>query len=99
MSSQDSHGLYSSLQGMGYDRESYSGSDVGGMYASGYGGDYMPHGSDVGFYFIYPFQACYFSHPKKSCLCNVQPFIVSSIQFDSYTSSVWSTLNSLSKWI
>ncbi|CAH9113139.1 unnamed protein product [Cuscuta epithymum] len=48
MSSQDSHGLYSGRQGMGYDRGSYSGSDVGGMYASGYGGDYMPHGSDMG---------------------------------------------------
>ncbi|VFQ63589.1 unnamed protein product [Cuscuta campestris] len=48
MSHQDSHGLYSSRQGMGYDRGSYGGSDVGGMYPSGYGGDYMPHGSDMG---------------------------------------------------
>ncbi|VFQ69982.1 unnamed protein product [Cuscuta campestris] len=48
MSHQDSHGLYSSRQAMGYDRGSYGGSDVGGMYASGYGGDYMSHGSDMG---------------------------------------------------
>lgn len=26
---------------------SYGGSDVGGMYSSSYGGDYMPRGSDV----------------------------------------------------
>ncbi|KAJ4727300.1 Heterogeneous nuclear ribonucleoprotein like [Melia azedarach] len=48
MSSQDSHGLYSSRQGMGYGGGSYGGSDVGGMYSSSYGGDYMPRGSDVG---------------------------------------------------
>ncbi|XVF73549.1 hypothetical protein PTKIN_Ptkin12aG0211000 [Pterospermum kingtungense] len=48
-SSQDSHGLYSSRQGMGYGGGSFGGSDVGGMYSSsGYGGDYMPRGSDVG---------------------------------------------------
>ncbi|XVF22862.1 hypothetical protein REPUB_Repub12eG0207800 [Reevesia pubescens] len=49
MSSQDSHGLYGSRQGMGYGGGSFSGNDVGGMYSSsGYGGDYMPRGSDVG---------------------------------------------------
>ncbi|XP_019188305.1 PREDICTED: nucleolin-like isoform X2 [Ipomoea nil] len=48
MASQDSHGLYSSRQGMGYDRGSYGGSDVGGVYTSGYSGDYISHGSDMG---------------------------------------------------
>lgn len=48
LSSQDSHGLYSSRQGMGYGGGSYGGSDVGGMYSSSYGGDYMSRGSDVG---------------------------------------------------
>lgn len=48
ISSQDSHGLYSSRQGMGYGGGSYSGGDVGGMYSSSYGSDYMPRGSDVG---------------------------------------------------
>ncbi|XWS32452.1 hypothetical protein CRYUN_Cryun23aG0160400 [Craigia yunnanensis] len=48
-SRQDSHGLYGSRQGMGYGGGSFSGSDVGGVYSSsGYGGDYMPRGSDVG---------------------------------------------------
>ncbi|XP_012083728.1 nucleolin isoform X2 [Jatropha curcas] len=49
ISSQDSHGLYSSSrQGMGYGG-SYGGNDVGGMYPqSSYSGDYMPRGSDVG---------------------------------------------------
>ncbi|KAL5795107.1 hypothetical protein ACOSP7_003701 [Xanthoceras sorbifolium] len=46
ISSQDSHGLYSSRQGMGYGGGSYSGSDVSGMYSSSYGGDYMSRGSD-----------------------------------------------------
>ncbi|CAN6566606.1 unnamed protein product [Malus baccata var. baccata] len=46
--SQDSHGLYSSRQGMGYGGGSYGGSDVGGMYSSSYGGDYISRGSDVG---------------------------------------------------
>lgn len=46
--SQDSHGLYSSRQGMGYGGGSYGGNDVGGMYSSSYGGDYMSRGSDVG---------------------------------------------------
>lgn len=76
--SQDSHGLYSSRQGMGYGggvfgidgylrysvsveiidlkglsffiswaSGSYGGNDVGGMYSSSYGGDYMSRGSDV----------------------------------------------------
>ncbi|KAK4344858.1 hypothetical protein RND71_035034 [Anisodus tanguticus] len=47
LSSQDSHGMYSSRQGMGYGGGSYGGSDVGGMYSSSYGGDYMSRGSDV----------------------------------------------------
>ncbi|XP_025014429.1 heterogeneous nuclear ribonucleoprotein Q isoform X2 [Ricinus communis] len=47
LSSQDSHGLYTSRQGMGYGG-SYGANDVGGMYQSSYGGDYMPRGSDVG---------------------------------------------------
>ncbi|XVE74142.1 hypothetical protein DITRI_Ditri11bG0175200 [Diplodiscus trichospermus] len=47
-SSQDSHGLYGSRQGMSYGGGSFGGSDVGGIYSSGYGGDYMPRGSDVG---------------------------------------------------
>lgn len=47
-SSQDSHGLYSSRQGMSYGGGSFNGSDVGGMYSSSYGSDYMSRGSDVG---------------------------------------------------
>lgn len=31
---------------------SYGGSDVGGLYSSSYGGDYMSRGSDVCFYFV-----------------------------------------------
>ncbi|KAL6124556.1 hypothetical protein ACLB2K_077068 [Fragaria x ananassa] len=46
--SQDSHGLYSSRQSMGYGGGSYGGNDVGGMYSSSYGGDYMSRGNDVG---------------------------------------------------
>ncbi|KAJ6686036.1 hypothetical protein OIU79_015939 [Salix purpurea] len=46
ISSQDSHGMYSSRQGMGYGG-SYGGND-GGMYSSSYGGDYMPRGGDAG---------------------------------------------------
>ncbi|KAF3445610.1 hypothetical protein FNV43_RR10786 [Rhamnella rubrinervis] len=47
--SQDSHGLYSSSrQGMAYGGGSYGSSDVGGMYSSSYGGEYMSRGSDVG---------------------------------------------------
>ncbi|KAL6964931.1 hypothetical protein U1Q18_035986 [Sarracenia purpurea var. burkii] len=46
LSSQESHGLYSSRQGMGYGGGSFGGSD-GGMYSSSYGGDYMSRGSDV----------------------------------------------------
>ncbi|KAJ6722629.1 HETEROGENEOUS NUCLEAR RIBONUCLEOPROTEIN [Salix koriyanagi] len=46
ISSQDSHGMYSSRQGMGYGG-SYGGSE-GGMYRSSYSGDYMSRGSDVG---------------------------------------------------
>ncbi|KAG6395147.1 hypothetical protein SASPL_145786 [Salvia splendens] len=49
MSSQDSHGLYSSRQGMGYSGGPYGGSDVGRMYSSNFGGDYMSRGSDVCF--------------------------------------------------
>ncbi|KAL1339162.1 hypothetical protein AAHE18_U014100 [Arachis hypogaea] len=48
MSSQDSHGMYSSRQGMGYGGGSFGNSDVGGMYSSSYGGDYISRGSDVG---------------------------------------------------
>ncbi|XVF79709.1 hypothetical protein PTKIN_Ptkin15bG0011200 [Pterospermum kingtungense] len=49
MSSQDSHGLYGRRQDMGYGGGSFSSNDVGGMYSSsGYAGDYMPRGSDVG---------------------------------------------------
>ncbi|WCJ23046.1 RNA-binding (RRM/RBD/RNP motifs) family protein [Euphorbia peplus] len=47
ISSQDTHGLYSSRQGMSYGG-SYSSSDVGGMYPSNYGTEYMSRGSDVG---------------------------------------------------
>ncbi|CAN4099489.1 unnamed protein product [Withania somnifera] len=47
-SRQDSPGMYGSRQDMGYDGGSYGGSDVGGMYSSSYGGDYMPRGNDVG---------------------------------------------------
>ncbi|PON58846.1 Splicing factor-like protein [Parasponia andersonii] len=46
--SQDSHGMYGSRQGMGYGGGSYGGGDVGGLYSSSYGGEYMPRGSDVG---------------------------------------------------
>ncbi|KAJ6940147.1 hypothetical protein NC651_006320 [Populus alba x Populus x berolinensis] len=46
ISSQDSHGMYSSRQGMGYGG-SYGGND-GGMYSSSYGGDYMSRSGDVG---------------------------------------------------
>jgi hypothetical protein len=50
LSGQDSHALYSSRHnGMSYDGgPSYGGSDVGGVYSSSYGSDYMPRGSDVG---------------------------------------------------
>ncbi|KAL3326022.1 hypothetical protein AABB24_036971 [Solanum stoloniferum] len=47
LSGQDSHGMYSSRQDMGYGGGSYGGSDVGGMYSSSYGSDYMSRGSDV----------------------------------------------------
>ncbi|GAB2270798.1 hypothetical protein Dimus_005665 [Dionaea muscipula] len=46
-SSNESHGIYSSRQGMGYGRGSYGGSD-GSMYSSSYSGDYVSRGSDVG---------------------------------------------------
>ncbi|KAK9742730.1 hypothetical protein RND81_03G194000 [Saponaria officinalis] len=46
ISAQDSHGLYSSRQGMSYSG-SYGGSDGGG-YSSSYGGDYSSRGTDVG---------------------------------------------------
>ncbi|KAK4379506.1 hypothetical protein RND71_001368 [Anisodus tanguticus] len=46
LSDQDSHGMYSSRQG-GYGGDSYDGSDVGGMYSSGYGGDYVSRSNDV----------------------------------------------------
>ncbi|KAB2626886.1 nucleolin-like [Pyrus ussuriensis x Pyrus communis] len=46
--SQDSHGLYSSRQGMDYGGDSYGGNDGGGMYSSRDGGDYISRGSDVG---------------------------------------------------
>ncbi|XP_050891863.1 uncharacterized protein LOC127097410 [Lathyrus oleraceus] len=48
ISGQESHGMYSSRQGTGYGGGSYGGSDVGGMYSSSYGGDYVSRGSDVG---------------------------------------------------
>ncbi|KAF5732852.1 putative RNA binding protein [Tripterygium wilfordii] len=51
MSSQDSRGVYSSRQGMGYGGGSYGGGGGGGdsgMYSSSYGGDYMSRGHDVG---------------------------------------------------
>ncbi|KAG4393523.1 hypothetical protein GLYMA_03G107700v4 [Glycine max] len=48
ISSQDSHGLYSSRQGMSYGGGSFGSGDVGGMYSSSYGGDYISRGSDVG---------------------------------------------------
>ncbi|XP_065859110.1 uncharacterized protein [Euphorbia lathyris] len=47
ISTQDSHGLYSSRQSMGYGG-SYSSSDAGGMYPSNYGSEYMSRGGDVG---------------------------------------------------
>lgn len=46
--SQDSHGLYSSRQGMGYGGGSYGGGDAGGMYSSNYNSEYMSRGPDVG---------------------------------------------------
>lgn len=46
MSAQDSHGIYSSRQGMSYSG-SYSGND-GSMYPSSYGSEYASRGSDVG---------------------------------------------------
>ncbi|KAF5744259.1 putative RNA binding protein [Tripterygium wilfordii] len=50
MSSQGSHGVYSSRQGMGYGGGSYGGGGGGDseMYSSSYGGDYMSRGRDVG---------------------------------------------------
>lgn len=48
ISGQDSHGVYSSRQGMSYGGGSYGGNDVGGMYSSSYGGDYVSRGNDVG---------------------------------------------------
>ncbi|XP_027336341.1 nucleolin-like isoform X2 [Abrus precatorius] len=48
ISSQDSHGMYGSRQGMSYGGGSFGGGDVGGMYSSSYGGDYISRGSDVG---------------------------------------------------
>ncbi|KAL2319846.1 hypothetical protein Fmac_028815 [Flemingia macrophylla] len=48
MSSQDSHGMYSSRQGPSYGGGSFGGGDVGGMYSSSYGGEYISRGSDVG---------------------------------------------------
>lgn len=75
ISSQDSHGMYSSRQGMSYGgggffllivwfiivsirifvsyilmysmSGSFGSGDVGGMYSSSYGGDYISRGSDV----------------------------------------------------
>ncbi|KAF4395209.1 hypothetical protein F8388_001596 [Cannabis sativa] len=44
--SQDSHGMYSSRQGMGYGGGSYGGGD--GVYSSSYGSDYISRASDVG---------------------------------------------------
>ncbi|XP_062097322.1 uncharacterized protein LOC133803333 isoform X2 [Humulus lupulus] len=44
--SQDSHGMYSSRQGMGYGGGSYGGGD--GVYSSSYGSEYISRGSDVG---------------------------------------------------
>ncbi|XP_010274520.1 PREDICTED: heterogeneous nuclear ribonucleoprotein R-like isoform X2 [Nelumbo nucifera] len=48
LSGQESHGLYGGRQGMGYGGGSYGSSDVGGMYSSSYGSDYMSRGPDVG---------------------------------------------------
>lgn len=48
LSSQDSHGIYSSRQSMGYNGGPYGGGDVGRMYSSSFSGDYMSRGSDVG---------------------------------------------------
>ncbi|CAK9133482.1 unnamed protein product [Ilex paraguariensis] len=49
ISSQDSRGLYSSSrQGTGYGGGSYGGNDVGEMYSSSFGDDYVSRGSDVG---------------------------------------------------
>ncbi|XP_021756424.1 heterogeneous nuclear ribonucleoprotein Q-like isoform X1 [Chenopodium quinoa] len=51
ISAQDSHGIYSSRQGMSYNVSctigSYGGND-GGMYSSSYGSEYPSRGSDVG---------------------------------------------------
>ncbi|KAL8141385.1 hypothetical protein V2J09_007406 [Rumex salicifolius] len=46
LSSQDTHGLYGSRQGMSYG--SYGNSDVRGAYSSSFDRDYPPRGSDVG---------------------------------------------------
>ncbi|XP_019449888.1 PREDICTED: heterogeneous nuclear ribonucleoprotein R isoform X2 [Lupinus angustifolius] len=48
ISSQDSHGMYSSRHGVSYSGGSFGGSDGTGMYSSSYGGDYISRGSDVG---------------------------------------------------
>ncbi|ERN01072.1 nucleolin [Amborella trichopoda] len=47
ISGHDSHGMYDSRHGMGYGG-SVSNSEVGGMYSSSYGSDYLPGGPDVG---------------------------------------------------
>ncbi|KAJ4957529.1 hypothetical protein NE237_024640 [Protea cynaroides] len=48
LSGQESHGLYGTRQSVGYGGGSYGGSDVGGMYSSSFGSDYMSRGPDVG---------------------------------------------------
>ncbi|XP_061359695.1 uncharacterized protein LOC133303746 [Gastrolobium bilobum] len=47
ISTQDSHGTYSSRQGISYGGGSFGGSD-GGLYSSSYDGDYVSRGNDVG---------------------------------------------------
>ncbi|XP_043716123.1 nucleolin [Telopea speciosissima] len=48
LSGQESHGLYGTRQSVGYGGGSYGGSDVGGVYSSSFGSDYMSRGPDVG---------------------------------------------------
>ncbi|KAI5407872.1 hypothetical protein KIW84_023228 [Lathyrus oleraceus] len=64
ISGQESHGMYSSRQGTGYGGGSYGGSDVGGMYSSSYGGDYVSRGSDV----IFPLAA---AHIRQCILAEI----------------------------
>ncbi|XP_042493003.1 heterogeneous nuclear ribonucleoprotein Q-like [Macadamia integrifolia] len=48
LSGQESDGLYGSRQSLGYGGGSYDGNDVGEMYSSSFGSDYMSRGPDIG---------------------------------------------------